>query len=58
VAGSGVAGFLDAEDRMAAQLYGLEGLTVSSDGSMVYIADGNRGDPQPYNRVRMANMAP
>jgi glucose/arabinose dehydrogenase len=58
VAGNGVAGYLDNSVRDAAELYGLEGLTVSPDGSMIYVADGSRGDPVPYNRVREIDMTP
>ena len=35
-----------------AELYGLEGLCTTSDGQTLYVADGNRGDALPYNRVR------
>jgi DNA-binding beta-propeller fold protein YncE len=52
VAGNGTAGHLDHDDPLASELYGLEGLTVVPDGSMLYIADGGRGDPVPFNRVR------
>ena len=32
VAGDGIGGYLDADDRLAAELYGLEGVAVSPDG--------------------------
>jgi DNA-binding beta-propeller fold protein YncE len=57
IAGDGTAGYIDADDRLGAELYGLEGATVRPDGSMVYVGDGNRGDSVPYNRVRQIDMA-
>ena len=56
IAGDGTAGYLDSDDRLSAELYGLEGLTVSPDGSMVYVADGSRGEDVAFNRVRQINM--
>ena len=52
VAGDGVGGILDHDDPLSARLFGLEGLSVTSDGSMVYAADGSRGEDLPYNRIR------
>jgi DNA-binding beta-propeller fold protein YncE len=51
VAGDRTAGFRDGEP-MEAQLFGLEGIDVTRDGTMLYIADGDRGEEQPYHRVR------
>jgi sugar lactone lactonase YvrE len=56
VAGNGTAGCVDNDDRLASELYGLEGLAVAPDGSMLYVADGSRGDPVPYNRVRQVKL--
>lgn len=56
IAGSGQAGYADADDRLAAQLYGLEGLCALPDGSAVFVADGNRGEPLPYNRIRVVKL--
>jgi sugar lactone lactonase YvrE len=57
IAGNGTAGVTDSDDRLAAQFYGLEGLAVVPDGSMVYVADGNRGEaPQPFNRIRQIQL--
>jgi DNA-binding beta-propeller fold protein YncE len=56
VAGDGRAGYLDADDPLTAELFGLEGLSVTPDGSMVFVADGNRGDDGPYNRVRQIKL--
>lgn len=56
IAGDGKAGWIDSDDRLAAEFYGLEGLSVVPDGSMVYVADGNRGEPVPFNRVRQIEL--
>jgi sugar lactone lactonase YvrE len=56
IAGNGTAGYADEDDRTSAELYGLEGISVASGGSMVYVADGTRGADVPYNRVRQVNM--
>jgi sugar lactone lactonase YvrE len=59
IAGNGTAGYLDADDRLAAELYGLEGLTATPDGKTLYVADGSRGeDTAPYDRVRVVTMSP
>jgi DNA-binding beta-propeller fold protein YncE len=56
VAGDGKGGWADNDNPLAAEFYGLEGLSVVPDGSMVYVADGNRGDPVPFNRVRQVKL--
>ncbi len=56
IAGDGTAGFLDASDPTSAQLYGLEGLSLKKDDSVLYFADGNRGEILPYNRVRQVQL--
>jgi hypothetical protein len=56
IAGDGKGGYLDTDDRLSAELYGIEGLSVVSDGSMVYVADGSRGNGGPYNRVRQIKL--
>lgn len=56
IAGSGQPGYADADDRLAAQFYGLEGLCVRPDGSAVFVADGDRGEPLPYNRIRSIKL--
>jgi WD40 repeat protein len=58
VAGDGVAGYLDSDDRLAAKFFGLEGLAISRDGATVFVADGNRGTTEAYHRVRMIQLAP
>jgi len=56
IAGSGSDGYADSDDRLAAQFHGLEGLAVVPDGSMVYVADGTRGETAPFNRVRQIKL--
>ncbi|MBS1120670.1 MAG: hypothetical protein H6Q90_2898 [Deltaproteobacteria bacterium] len=56
VAGNGAGGFLDSDDRLAAQLFGLEGMSLVPDGSTLFVADGTRGDNVPYNRIRSVKM--
>lgn len=53
IAGNGTPGARDDDDKLAAQFYGLEGLAVKPDGSLVFVADGTRGEDVPYNRVRI-----
>ncbi|HEX7840691.1 MAG TPA: hypothetical protein VF469_24610 [Kofleriaceae bacterium] len=52
IAGDGTGGYHDSDDPLTSEFYGLEGLAVAPDGSMVYVADGSRGTALPYNRVR------
>jgi len=56
VAGNGMAGAVDHDDPLMAEVFGLEGLSVTPDGSMLYIADGNRGEEVPFNRVRQVKL--
>lgn len=56
IAGDGMGGYLDDDNSLASELYGLEGVAVAPDGSMVYVADGTRGDDVPFNRVRQIKM--
>jgi sugar lactone lactonase YvrE len=55
VAGSGTGGVKDSENNADAQFYGLEGL-CTADGKTLYVADGNRGESMPYNRVRVIKL--
>ncbi|MBN1608710.1 MAG: hypothetical protein JW940_18930 [Polyangiaceae bacterium] len=41
-----------------ARFFGQEGLDVSPDGASVYVADGNGGEPDPYNRIRLLTVPP
>ena len=56
IAGNGTQGYADNNSPLDAEFFGLEGLSVSADGSMVYVADGTRGNTVNYNRVRQVNM--
>ena len=56
VAGSGTAGYVDHDDRLQAQFYGLEGLCAKPDGSMLFVADGGRGEDLPHNFLRSIQM--
>jgi len=56
VVGSGEGGYLDSDDKLSAELYGLEGLSLKADGSMMFIADGGRGESVPFNRIRSVKM--
>lgn len=56
IAGNGQGGFLDSDDRLAAQLFGLEGVAVEPDGKMAFVADGGRGENVPYNRIRSIKL--
>ncbi len=58
LAGDGIGGFRDADDRLTAEFWGLEGLAVARDGLTVYVADGSRGDASPYNRIRLIDLTP
>ncbi|HWN70052.1 MAG TPA: hypothetical protein VNM90_20570 [Haliangium sp.] len=55
IAGTGTPGHLDAEDPMAAQFFGLEGIDVGED-MYLYAADGSRGENEPYHRVRRVSL--
>ncbi|HET9993547.1 MAG TPA: hypothetical protein VFQ65_33650, partial [Kofleriaceae bacterium] len=56
ISGQTESGYLDNNDPMAAQYYGIEGLDVSPDGKRIVIADGNNGDGSPFNHVRVLTM--
>lgn len=55
IAGSGERGFADG-DGGAARFYGQEGLALSPDGTIVYVADGNDGDGAGYHRIRAIHL--
>jgi sugar lactone lactonase YvrE len=56
IAGNGTGGYLDADDSLQAELFGLEGVSVTPDGSMLFVADGTRGEMVGYNRVRTVSV--
>lgn len=53
VVGNGMGGYEDSDDKLSAEIYGLEGMSLKPDGSRLYLADGGRGELVPYNRVRV-----
>ncbi len=54
VAGDGTRGWVDSEEPRLARFYGLEGIAV--DDSRIVVGDGNRGDGQPFHRVRVIDV--
>lgn len=56
IAGDGLSGFADDNDLLKARFYGLEGLSVTPDSTMLYVADGNRGEDVPFNRIRQIQL--
>jgi len=56
IAGNGVGGYADSEDGLAAQFFGLEGLAAAANGKTLFVADGNRGEALPYNRIRTIEL--
>lgn len=56
IAGDGSPGFKDSTDPRSGEIFGLEGMDMSPDGAYLYIADGNRGDGGPYNRIRRLTL--
>jgi sugar lactone lactonase YvrE len=57
VAGDGIAGFKDGPGSQA-EFYGEEGITISADGRTLFVADGNGGEADPYNRIRRITLGP
>ncbi len=56
LAGMTAGGYADASDPMSAAYYGVEGLDISPDGTRMVIADGNNGDGNAYNHVRVLTL--
>ncbi len=57
VAGDGTGGYMNGTGA-SAELYGIEGITVTPDGKTLFVADGSLGDAVPYNRVRVITIVP
>jgi sugar lactone lactonase YvrE len=55
IAGDGAGGWKDDADPRGGELFGIEGLDVSSDGYL-YIADGTVGEALPYHRIRRLTL--
>lgn len=51
IAGDGTSGYRDG-DPLSARFFGLEGIDVSDDGALLFVADGNRGGMDSFHRVR------
>lgn len=49
--GSGTQGYAEGSGRSVA-FFGLEGIALTPDGATLWVADGNNGDGDAYNRVR------
>jgi len=56
IAGDGIAGHVDSTTPLTARFWGLEGIAVRADGTLLYVADGSRGEADPYNRVRRVTL--
>ncbi len=56
IAGNGSGGYVDSDNRLQAELYGLEGISLKPDGSLLFVADGGRGDDVPHNYIRSVKM--
>jgi hypothetical protein len=57
VAGDGTGGYVNGAGA-AAELYGIEGIAVTADGTTLFVADGSLGDAVPYNRIRVVTIGP
>ena len=55
VAGNGIQGFVES-DGTNNEYYGLEGISISGDGTMLIIADGNGGQGTNFNRIRSLQL--
>jgi len=55
IAGDGTRGWIDSDEPRGARFYGLEGIAV--DDTRIIVGDGNRGDDQPFHRVRVIERA-
>jgi DNA-binding beta-propeller fold protein YncE len=55
LAGTGEASYADGPGT-SARFFGQEGLDVTPDGTSVYVADGNGGEPGPYHRIRLISV--
>lgn len=54
IAGDGMPGATDTDDKLSAEFYGLEGISAG-DGKL-FVADGTRGEDVPYNRIRLIKL--
>ncbi|MBA3541488.1 MAG: hypothetical protein H0T79_17885, partial [Deltaproteobacteria bacterium] len=56
IAGDGTPGWLDTDLPLQARFYGVEGMSLTPDGTQLVIADGNQGDGDPYHRIRLLRL--
>lgn len=56
IAGDGMGGYIDSDDLLASEFYGLEGMCGTPDGSMLFVADGGRGEAVPHNFIRSIKL--
>lgn len=56
-AGNGTQGFVDGTGT-SASFFGMEGIALNAAGTLLWIADGDNGDDQPFNRVRRLTVVP
>jgi sugar lactone lactonase YvrE len=56
IAGDGTQGFLDHEDPLMAQFFGLEGIDVDNEGIYLYVTDGSRGEAVNHHRIRRVRL--
>lgn len=56
IAGNGQGGWVDADNPLDGEMYGLEGMSVNADGSMLFVADGTRGEQVPHNYIRTVKV--
>lgn len=56
IALDGNPGHVDDDNLLAGEAYAMEGIAVAADGSMLFLADGGRGENVPYNYVRSIKL--
>jgi hypothetical protein len=56
ISGDGMGGYIDSDNLLEAEFYGLEGMCAKPDGSMLFIADGGRGEAVPHNFIRSIKL--
>jgi len=56
IVGNGNGGHVDHDDPLQAEIYGMEGLSLTPDGTTLFIADGGRGEDVPFNFIRIVKL--
>ncbi|NLF06085.1 MAG: hypothetical protein GX593_13955 [Actinomycetales bacterium] len=54
--GNGNGGHIDHDDPLQAEIYGMEGVTITPDGKTMFLADGGRGEDVPFNFIRIVKL--